>query len=69
MKIKEIKQISKEDLEKKLIELKKDLMRYNSQISTSTPPENPGMVKATKKTIAKIITLLKSKEVKTKSNE
>lgn len=69
MKRKELKQFSKEELEKKLLELKKELMRYRSQISTGTPPENPGKVRLIKKTIAKIITLIKQEEVKIKSNE
>lgn len=72
MKTKELRQISKEELEKKLEELRKELIKYNAQISTSTPPENPGNVKKVKKMIARIITILKSKsnmEVKTKSNE
>ena len=73
MKIKELRQIDKKELEKRLEELKKELIKYNAQISTSTPPENPGNVKKVKKTIAKIITILNSKqnnmEVITKTNE
>ncbi|MAG45373.1 MAG: 50S ribosomal protein L29 [Nanoarchaeota archaeon] len=70
MKIKELKQIKASEIETKLNDLKRELMKYNSQISTGTPPENPGKVRAIKKTIAQINTLLSKKqeqEVKTKS--
>jgi|TARA_B100001971_G_C18257678_1_gene583655 large subunit ribosomal protein L29 len=70
MKIKELKQTKPSEIESKLKDLKRELMKYNSQISTGTPPENPGRVKAVKKTIAQIHTLLSKKqeqEVKTKS--
>ncbi len=72
MKLKELKQINPKELEKRLEELKKELIKYNAQVSTGTPAENPGRIRTVKKTIAKIITILKSKqqlEVKTKSNE
>ena len=54
-------------LESKLKELKKELMKINTQKSTGSNPENPGRIKQIKKTIAKILTILKiksSKEVK-----
>lgn len=37
------------------------MMKYNAQISTGTPPENPGKVRNVKRTIARINTLLKEK--------
>jgi len=70
MKIKELKQTKPSEIESKLNDLKRELMKYNAQISTGTPPENPGKVRAIKKTIAQIYTLLSKKqeqEVKTKS--
>ena len=72
MKLRELKQLDNKELEKRLIELRRELIKYNAQISTSTPPENTGNVRKAKRTIARIITLLKSKqntEVITKSNE
>ena len=72
MKLRELRQLDKKELEKRLEELRKELMKYNAQISTSTPPENPGNVRKIKRTIAKIITISKEKqnmEVVTKSNE
>ena len=70
LRIKKLKDLSKEDLEKQLVELRKEMMKYRSQISTGTPPENPGKVGNVKKTIARIKTIIKTKpEVKSKKIE
>ena len=45
------------DLENKVIELKKELMKINSQVAIGTVPKSPGKVKEMKRAIAKIITL------------
>jgi large subunit ribosomal protein L29 len=65
VKKKELSQLSRQNLEKKLIDLKKQLMQINSQISTGTPPENPGGIKHIKKTIARIVTFMKNKPINT----
>jgi len=63
MRFKELKTLGKEELTNKLGELQKELMKDNAQIATGTVPKNPGKVKVTKKTIAKIKTLLAQTEV------
>ena len=69
MKKKDLKKLKREDIQTKLEEMKKELMKYNAQISTGTPPENPGRVKTVKKTIARLTMMLKNEmEVKQKSN-
>ena len=57
MKAKELKVMNEIDLENKVIELKKELMKINSQIAIGTVPKSPGKVKEMKRTIAKIITI------------
>ena len=57
MKFADIKKMSKEDLDKKLVELRKDLMKENAQIATGTTPKSPGKIKVMKKTIAKILAI------------
>ncbi|MBW2993414.1 50S ribosomal protein L29 [Candidatus Woesearchaeota archaeon] len=42
----------------KLKELQKDLIKHNAQIATGTIPKSPGQVKQTKKTIARIYSIL-----------
>jgi len=65
MKVKEMRSMSKDDLQAKLEELKKELIKVNAQISTGTTPKSPGHVKQIKKNIAKMLTItsesLKSK--------
>lgn len=58
----DIKQMNEAQLNEKLADLKKELMKINTQISTGTTPENPGKVRAVKKTIARIITSLNFKK-------
>lgn len=58
----EFGQMNEKSLNDKLVELKKDLMKYNSQRSSGTPPENPGRVREVRKTIARIYTKLGQKK-------
>ena len=57
MKAKELKAMNELDLESKMIELKKELMKINSQIAIGTIPKSPGKVREIKRTIAKILTI------------
>ncbi len=66
MKIKELKSLSKQDRKSKLGDLRKELMKLNAQVSTGTTPKSPGKIREIKRSIAKILTLEKSKEVKKK---
>ena len=47
------------DMEEKLTELRKELMKFNSQIAVGTVPKNPGKIEDIKRTIAKILTISK----------
>jgi len=58
----DLAQMNIEQLNAKSTELKKELMKLNMQRSTGTPPENPGMVRATKRAIARINTYITQKE-------
>jgi len=53
--------MSKEDLNTKLVELKKELIKVNAQISTGTTPKSPGQVRQIKKNIARILTITHEK--------
>ena len=65
MKAKELRVMNELDLENKTIELKKELMKINSQIAIGTIPKNPGKVREMKRTIAKILTI-KHEKLQTK---
>ena len=68
MKTKELKLMNEIDLENTMTELKKELMKINSQIATGTVPKSPGKVREAKRTIAKILTIKQQKGV-VKRNE
>ena len=61
MKIRELRAMSEADLNQKMHELYKELMKDNAQVATGTIPKNPGKLKLAKKTIARIKTLLSQK--------
>ncbi len=63
LKTKEIRGMTNEDLNAKLEELKKELIKINAQIATGTTPKSPGQVRQIKRTIARILTVIKEKEV------
>ena len=62
MKRKELRTAAKAELETKMVELKRELMKQNAQIRIGTTPANPGKIKPMKKMIAKIHTQLKKIE-------
>lgn len=62
LKAKDIRQMKDAEYDNKMKELRKELIKINAQISTRTPPENPGKVKQVKKTIARMLTILHEKK-------
>ncbi len=69
MKRKEIRTAPKAELENKLTELKKELMKQKAQIRIGTTPANPGKIRQMKKMIAKIITRLNKTEAQPASSK
>ena len=61
MKAKEIRNLSVEDLNKKLEELKKDLFMLRMQHATNQL-DNPLQIASTKKDIARVKTIIREKE-------
>ena len=59
--LKEIKAMSTADLEKKLVDLKKDLFMLRTQHATNQL-DNPVKIAAVKKDIARIKTIIREKE-------
>ena len=54
----ELKQMKREDIESKIKELRKEMIKINAQRSSKTLPENPGRVKEIRRTIARLLTKL-----------
>ena len=63
----DLKRMGKDDLKNHLVELKKQLMGLKAKASTGTALESPGMIKAVKKNIARVITLMNQKKEETKT--
>lgn len=57
MKAKELRLMNESDTSVKLVDLKKELMKINSQIAIGTVPKSPGKVREIKRTIAKILSI------------
>lgn len=63
MKAKEIRELSSQELEQKLDELKAELFNLRFQLATGQL-ENPMRIKKVKKTYARIKTILREREIK-----
>ncbi len=63
---KEFRDASEADLQEKLKEFKKELLKLNVEAASGVNPSSPGKLRQTKKNIARILTILKEKEVKSK---
>jgi len=62
MKSEELKSKTKEELEEQLIEMRKELIKLNTQVATGTTLESPGRPKQIKKNIARLLTELEKNE-------
>ena len=68
MRFNDIQKLSKDETEKKLVELKTELMKLNAQVSVGTTLKNTKQIRDIKRTIAKVETLKKqNSEVKIKA--
>jgi len=61
MKAKELRLMNESDMGNKMMEMKKELMKINSQIAIGTIPKNPDKVKNIKRTMAQIFTIRNQK--------
>lgn len=59
MKIKEIREMDNKDLNKKLSELRLNLIKEVANVKRGRPIKNPGKIRVLKKSIARILTVKK----------
>jgi len=64
LRIKELRKLKPEDLDKKLNELKLELLKERGNIEMGGNIKNPGRIKIIRRDIARILTLKKEKEKK-----
>ena len=67
IKAKELRGMKDDELRDKLTEVRKELMKINSQIAVGTVPESPGKVRQIKKTIARMLTILNERRKQPKA--
>jgi len=57
LKVKDIKNMEAKDIDEKIKEFRKELIKLNAQIATGTVPKSPGEVRNIKKNIARMLTI------------
>lgn len=62
MKAADLRELSREERDKKQKELKTELLRHKSQAASGTPPEKPGRISVIKRTLARIETINNEEE-------
>ena len=64
MKIKEVRELKDNELKDKLTELQKELMKQYAQVAMGTPPKSPGLIRKSKKAVARMMTVQRERELK-----
>ncbi|MEM1538684.1 MAG: 50S ribosomal protein L29 [Candidatus Nezhaarchaeales archaeon] len=64
LRLNEIRKMSPEERVKKLSELYAELLRLRAMVASGGSVENPGRIKALKRTIARILTINREEELK-----
>ncbi|MBS3136796.1 50S ribosomal protein L29 [Candidatus Woesearchaeota archaeon] len=64
MKFKELKPLKEKEIYDKLSELKRDLLKDKTEAAKGSQVKNRARIKQTKKTIARLLTLLHQKKTK-----
>jgi len=59
----ELKEMSADKLKAKIIELRKELMKSRAKSASGVAPENPGKVKEIRRTIARMMTMIKMRGI------
>lgn len=59
IRMKELNEMSEEKLEEKIVEIKKELMKVKTQVSSKQNPDKIGRIKELKRVIARIKTILR----------
>jgi len=66
LKAKQIREMKLEDLEKKLSELKLELVKELGNVKMGRPVKNPGKIKELRRAIARLLTVKQEKKIERK---
>lgn len=58
---KEFQSLTQEEIESRINELRKELVKENTHVYSGTAPANPGKLRQAKKNIARLLTILNQK--------
>lgn len=61
--MKDLRDLSKEELQSRLGEFKKELLKLNAQVASGANVSNPGALQNIKRNVARVKTLLRQREV------
>ncbi|MFA5764328.1 MAG: 50S ribosomal protein L29 [archaeon] len=64
VKAKDLVGLGKEDLTAQIVELKQELAKERATIASGTKSENPGKIRKIRRNIARVFTVLQTKEIK-----
>jgi len=67
MKITALRELGQKDLQSKLVELSKGLLKQRAQVATGAAPKSVGQIRQAKRTIARIKTILVERGTENKS--
>jgi large subunit ribosomal protein L29 len=56
---KDVRKLSEKEFSNKLAEIRKELLKLSAQKSVGSVPENPGRIRALKRTVARMLTIKK----------
>ncbi|HDJ96717.1 MAG TPA: 50S ribosomal protein L29 [Candidatus Aenigmarchaeota archaeon] len=65
LKAKKIREMSDNELKKKLSELRLELSKERGQVAMGGTVKNPGRIRELRKSIARILTILRERKIKT----
>lgn len=69
MKRKELMDLDRSEYAAKLEEFRKELIKLNAQAATGTAMKNPGLLKQSKKNIARMLTLMNKAKMEVKKKK
>jgi large subunit ribosomal protein L29 len=62
-KAKELKAMGEAQLNERLGQIRMELVKMNTQVASGTNPKNPGLIRQSKRGIARILTILNLKKL------
>jgi large subunit ribosomal protein L29 len=69
LKMAEIREMNEEELDRKLVELRSELAKQRAAMASGAGMENPGVIRAIRRSIARILTYMNEQSTLTEETE